>query len=98
MSEENMESDATVTISTAQVRAHVSCGIEQQITGLRNLDWKKRLPPLSFFGLLCAAGIAVNVLSFKATALTTGLRVIGVIATAIALNGFVLLLHEGMHN
>ena len=85
-------------LSNTQVRAALSRGIEPDLRHLRGLAWKRRLLEVTFFVALGVAGVATNVLAGGRPSWTIALRLAGLIATAVALNAFVLLLHEGMHN
>jgi fatty acid desaturase len=80
---------------SAEIRSELSRGLEEPLAALRRLDDRKRLGELAVFGSLWAAGTAL-ILAGPALA-TPLLQVPGTLLAALALNAFVLLLHEGMH-
>lgn len=86
---------------TCRARAAVSAGIEDRLAELRRFHLGKRLAELAIFVALWAAGAAL-VLGTRALlepgAAAYALRIVGTFACAVALNAFVLLLHEGMHH
>ena len=81
-----------------RVRKTLSAGLEPEIAGLQQLSPLKRWVELAFFPLLWAAGSALTLyaLRFHGPARYAGYAA-GILTSAVALNGFVLLLHEGMH-
>jgi fatty acid desaturase len=91
MNAETFDPDA-VPLSHIDARRRIAAGLEPQLAQLRRFDLFKRLAELAFFPLLWTAGANVTLLSHQAP-----LRLLGIAISAMALNGFVLLLHEGMH-
>jgi fatty acid desaturase len=85
-------------LANRKVRKNLSAGLETEIAGLQKLCVTKRLLELAFFPLLWVAGAVVTLgaLRLQGPARYAGYA-LGVVASAVALNGFVLLLHEGMH-
>ncbi|HWH77425.1 MAG TPA: hypothetical protein VNT76_08635, partial [Candidatus Binatus sp.] len=85
--------------ATLKVRQELSRGLESAITDLRRLDARHRLREFACFGGLWFVGIVLSTIGSQleipiyAWLLSIG----GVSSSAIALNAFVLLLHEGMH-
>jgi fatty acid desaturase len=85
--------------AAAEARALVAAGIEHEIDALRRFDPRKRLGELLLFVGLWLGGATLT--------LTVGLTgdgpgawacyLVGVGLSAVAINAFVLLLHEGMH-
>jgi len=75
-------------------------GLETELTALRRLDVGKRLREMTFFLALWVVSITVNYIGYQSTAgyLRYGFSIVGIIGTAIAVNTFILFLHEGMHN
>lgn len=85
--------------STAAARAMVQAGREAEIARLRVLDWRNRAGEIAVFVATWAAGGAIALAgSPREGALGWALLVVGTGLSAVALNAFVLLLHEGMHN
>ncbi|PYT66912.1 MAG: hypothetical protein DMG39_25375 [Acidobacteria bacterium] len=91
--EEASESEALK--ETLRARARLACGLETEIGRLARQDWRKRLAEVACFGSLGVAGVTMT-----STALA-GSRwfflPLGIVVTALALNAFVLLMHDGMH-
>jgi fatty acid desaturase len=87
-------------LSAQQARSLVAEGIEPQLAALRAFDWPKRLLELAVFCCLWPAGITLTLSCHYGSAagwLPHLQCAGGVLLSAIALNAFVLLLHEGMH-
>jgi fatty acid desaturase len=81
---------------TIRARATVARGLEKQIAMLSKLDWRKRLAELSCFASLGILGVTLSISGLEQDRwLLTGA---GIVATALALNAFVLLMHDGMHD
>jgi fatty acid desaturase len=81
---------ATLTARAALVRGH-----EDELALLTAQDWRKRAGELLCFALAAACGIWLTIVSL--TASHSLLAVVGIVVTAVALNAFVLLMHDGMH-
>ena len=75
-------------VREAGVRGDLSKGLEIELAALTTLEWRKRIGEFVFFVPLAVLGVCLT---------PNGLVVPGVIITALALNAFVLLMHEGMH-
>jgi fatty acid desaturase/membrane-associated phospholipid phosphatase len=91
--EEPSESEALE--ETLRARSRLACGLETEIARLARQDWRNRLAEMTCFGSLGIAGGTMT-----CTALAGGLLFLlplGIVATALALNAFVLLMHDGMH-
>jgi fatty acid desaturase len=96
---ETMPAVAPTPASTEQARRLVSRGIEAELAVLRRLDWRSRAVEFAAFAGLWLAGATTALLSVayaEAPARWLGAAA-GVAASAVAINAFVLLLHEGMH-
>ena len=92
--EETPESEALQ--ATLQARANLARGVEKEIAVLAKQDWRERLLEFLCFGSLGALGLA---LTFAGLTHNHWLLIIpGILATALALNAFVLLMHDGMHD
>jgi fatty acid desaturase len=76
---------------TRRTRELLSQGLEAELTELRELRMSRRLAEIAFFSALWAAGIALSIEAWP-------LSLIGIAASAGALNAFFLLSHEGHHN
>jgi fatty acid desaturase len=75
-------------VAEGRVRGELTIGLETEISELATLHWHKRIGEFCFFVPLAVCGVWLTLL---------GLALPGVIITALALNAFVLLMHEGMH-
>jgi fatty acid desaturase len=90
-----------VSLTAQQARQFVQAGLEEQIAPLRRFHTGKRLLELAFFVLLWPAAASVTLLArahLEPGWPQTLLVVLGVVVSAVALNAWVLLLHEGMHH
>jgi fatty acid desaturase len=85
--------------ATLKARQRLSSGLESEIGTLRRLRASRRLAEIGFFGGLWIAGITVGSAAMDATG-STGwtLRLVAIFASAVALNAFYLLSHEGHHH
>jgi fatty acid desaturase len=80
-------------------RREISGGLEAELAALRRLRLGRRIGEIVFFGALWTGGIAVGLWAMDAGTWTAWtLRVLAVVASALALNGFYLLSHEGHHH
>jgi len=85
-------------LSPRDARAAVAALLGDALAPLRELRLGRRLEEIVIFGGLWAVGLGLAFASGRADgAAMWALRVGAVGATALALNAFVLLLHEGMH-
>jgi fatty acid desaturase len=91
--------DAPAVSSHIEARRLMMQGLEIELASLRHLDLGKRLHEMSFFLALWLVSITVNYIGYQSAAgyLHNILRVAGTIGTALAINTFILFLHEGMH-
>ncbi len=91
--------DPSEPLTPSAARAVLTAGLEPQVAALARPDAGKRAVELCCFPLLWAAGAAVTAAGVRPgpAVLQVALRVLGVATSALALNAFVLLLHEGMH-
>jgi len=90
--------DATGSVAlqaTLSVRASLARGHEEEIAALTALDARKRAAELLCFVALAAFGIWLTIANLAASRWI--FATLGIIATALALNAFVLLVHDGMH-
>ena len=86
--------------TTPEARTLVAQGLDSELTSLRELRLCARLSEIFCFVLLWAIGAATSLgsLSLELPALIRfAAAAVGVLLSAVALNAFVLLLHEGMH-
>jgi fatty acid desaturase len=86
---------------TDQVRVGLAAGIEEHLHVLRRFDRRKRLLELALFFPLWPAGAAVTLLSWEFLPpglLQYGMMALGILVAAVALNAYVLILHEAMHH
>ncbi|WP_420456972.1 fatty acid desaturase family protein [Rubrivirga sp.] len=85
-------------LATRDARAALTEILGDALPPLRQLRIGRRLEDLAAFGGLWAVGLALATWSGSADgAAVWALRTGAVVASALALNAFVLLLHEGMH-
>ena len=68
-----------------RIRGELARRLGPKLESCSQLDWRRRAFEVAVFGMLLLAG------------LTTTWRWVGVLAAALAMNAFLLLLHEGMH-
>lgn len=83
-----------------EARRLMAEGLDEELSSLRELHLLSRLGEIACFVLLWAGGCAISLagLSLEVpVALRYGIAAVGVLLSAVALNAFVLLLHEGMH-
>ena len=85
-------------LASRKVRKDLSAGLEPEIATLQKLSPAKRLVEMAVFPLLWIVGAAITLgaLRLHGPARYAGYA-LGIVTSAVALNGFVLLLHEGMH-
>ena len=89
---------AATDLSHADARAAAAAVLGPHLDGLRRLSLRHRVREVAVFGTLWAAGLTLAGLSGSVAGATAWpLRAAAVVASALALNAFVLLLHEGMH-
>lgn len=86
--------------ATARARAQMARGLEPELARLRRLDGWKRSFELGVFFFLWAAGSALALTGWELTAVgwRYTLLAVGMVCSVVAINAFVLLLHEGMHD
>jgi fatty acid desaturase len=91
--------DAPAVSSHIEARQMMMHGLEIELTRLRHLDLGKRLHEMSFFLAWGLVSITLNYIGYQSAAgdLHNILRIAGTIGTALAINTFILFLHEGMH-
>lgn len=81
--------------ATMAARAELVRGHEDELAALTAQDCRKRAGELLCFGVVCVGGVWLTI-----TGMTTSrwpFVAVGIAITAIALNAFVLLMHDGMH-
>lgn len=82
----------------ARLRARLVDGIEDEVAALRRLDARKRAGEFAAFGGLWAAGIACAAWSAGVHGPAAWVaRGTAVLLAGVALNAFMLLMHEGVH-
>jgi fatty acid desaturase len=81
--------------ATMAARAGLARGHEVELAALTAQDWRKRARELLCFGSVCAGGVWLTIAGMMNSRLP--LTAVGIAITAIALNAFVLLMHDGMH-
>jgi fatty acid desaturase/membrane-associated phospholipid phosphatase len=81
---------------TLRARAGLARGLEEQIVRLAKHDWRKRLLEVLCFASLGLIGVALTINGIKYG--HWFLLPAGIVTTALALNAFVLLMHDGMHD
>ena len=87
--------------TTPEARSFVATGLDGELVPLRELRLRSRLMELIIFVALWALGTMLSLSSLHSTwpgIARFGGGLLGVVVSAIALNAFVLLLHEGMHH
>ncbi len=84
--------------ATIRARRRLTADLEHEIEMHRRLRPARRLAEIGFFAVLWVAGITVGVAAIEAPGWTGFLlRVLAIVGSAIALNAFYLLSHEGHH-
>lgn len=83
--------DATLVARNALIR-----GMETELALMVRLDWRKRTFELCCFGSLGLGSVWLTISSWAAS--RVWLTTLGIVGTALALNAFVLLMHDGMHS
>jgi fatty acid desaturase len=81
--------------ATLSARAGLVRGHEDELAALSAHDWRKRAGELLCFGVLGACGVWLTIVGMSSS--HGPLVAAGISITAIALNAFVLLMHDGMH-
>ena len=82
--------------TTVHARKLLSRGIETELAPLILTDWRKRIVEFACFLALAAVGLGLNISGINAS--RWPLRLAGILVSALALNAFVLLMHDGMHH
>jgi fatty acid desaturase len=84
--------------ATLTARRMLSRGLETDIAILRRLQPARRLAEIGFFAALWITGITIGIAAIDAAGWAGwALRLLAIIAAAVALNAFYLLSHEGHH-
>ena len=92
--------DAPAAPLHAAARRQMASGIEERLAALRRLDTRKRVGELGLFVVLFAGGTMLNRwgLGAGSGAWSHALpRIAGTLCAAVAINAFILFMHEGMH-
>ena len=81
-------------------RRRLLLGHEAQIARLRQTDDRRRWVDIATFGAMWLGGMLLNYLGWRIVSgpAGLGLRMVGILATALGLNAFFLMMHEGMHS
>jgi fatty acid desaturase/membrane-associated phospholipid phosphatase len=82
--------------ATLRARNDLARKLEPNLAPLTAHDWRKRAAEFACFGALGVLGFWLTVTSYLASRWI--FLAIGIAATALALNTFVLLMHDGMHD
>src|SRR5581483_9030410 len=100
ISEDALSDPSPALLATTKARDEVSRGLEAEIAQLRHFDLRKRLREIAFFVLLWLLGMAVALTGWRsqAPAVHYPALALGILISAVAINAFVLLMHEGMHH
>ena len=87
-------------VRTASARAELSRALAERLPALRRFDLKTRLIEMAAFIALFAVGLMMTIRGIdRAQSLARWLLIgFGIAMTAVAINSFVLLMHEAMHN
>lgn len=93
--ERTEDPDSAAVVETLRIRNQLAQESNQELAALRHHDGAERAKEFTFFFLLATAGMLLSIWS-RSTAWTLG-SVAGILVTAVALNSFPLLMHEGMH-
>jgi fatty acid desaturase len=89
------EPDSEPVVETLRIRKGLFSGASTAFVELTRHDRRKRLHELAVFAALAALGFATSIWA-RANG-STFMLVAGIVTTAVALNTFPLLMHEGMH-
>lgn len=81
--------------TTVDARKSLTHGVEAELAPLFLSDWRKRAFEIAFFVSLAGGGLWLSLFGLATSRLV--LVVGGILITALALNAFVLLMHDGMH-
>src|ERR1700691_4589837 len=92
--EESLECEALQ--ATLRAREDMSSGFEGEVARLATQDWRKRALDFALFLAFGVCGVWLTVTGW--TNSQSFLLAAGVPVTALALNAFVLLMHDGMHS
>jgi fatty acid desaturase len=82
-------------IETLRIRRRLEREASNEFAALRRYDGRKRATELAIFVALAVAGFGVSI--YARSMASAPLLTVGIIVTAVALNTFPLLMHEGMH-
>jgi fatty acid desaturase len=82
--------------TTVNARKSLTQGVETELAPLLLLDWRRRALELAFFCALAAAGFWCSLSGWASG--RWPLMAAGGLLSAVALNAFVLLMHDGMHH
>jgi fatty acid desaturase len=92
--------DAPAAPLHAAARRQLARGLEVELAALRGLDSRRRMAEISFFVTLFVAGTILDAWGYgagRAGWSHTFARIAGTLGAAVAINAFILLMHEGMH-
>ena len=87
--------DSEPVLETLRIRRRLAGEASTAFAALTRHDGRKRLHELAVFVALAAAGFATSIWARSID--STWLLAAGIVTTAVALNTFPLLMHEGMH-
>lgn len=91
--------DASAVPLHAEARRQMMLGLETELAALRRLDTGIRIREMALFVGLWVAGMLINAYGYRTAPglFPILLRIAGTLMTAVAINTFILFLHEGMH-
>lgn len=87
--------DSEPVVETLRIRRRLARDASGEFAAVRRFDGRKRAIELAVFLSLAAAGFWISI--HARSVASAPLLVAGILVTAVALNTFPLLLHEGMH-
>ncbi len=87
--------DSEPVVATLRIRNRLAHSASTEIAELRRHDIRKRARELAVFATLAALGFSISI--WARSVPSTAVLVMGILVTAVSLNSFPLLMHEGMH-
>jgi len=87
--------DTEPVVETLRIRKSLAREASKEFAALTRSDGRKRAAELAVFVALAGAGLWLSIHARSAS--SAPLLVVGILVTAVALNTFPLLMHEGMH-
>jgi len=87
--------DSEPVVETLRIRRHLTREASNDFAAFTRYDGRKRAAELVAFVALAVAGLSVSI--YARSVASTSMLIAGILVTAVALNTFPLLMHEGMH-